>query len=164
MRRRGRADQSVGVGDWARPRPSAARWGVCPAWFSAGWRESVRRAQVAGDGRGEGVLPERAGDVRRRRQRRWGGRIRSSRAWPRSRTGRPAQPPQLGQHLAQRLALDVLHHVVVSVALAANAEDGHDVGVVQPPRGPRLALEPSNLHRGGQGMWRQDLQGHAAAE
>ena len=80
--------------------------------------------------------------------------------WPRD----PAEPPQLGQHLAQRLALDVLHHIVASPALAAHAEDGHDVGVVQPARGARLALEPPDLHQISQGMRREQLEGHAAAE
>src|SRR3712207_7421155 len=39
------------------------------------------------------------------------------------------------------LAVDELHHVVVDAVLLPHAEDGHDVGVVQPRGGAGLQLE-----------------------
>ena len=43
------------------------------------------------------------------------------------------------------LALDELHDVEMRSLVLADAEDRHDVGVVQPRRRPRLALEPPHL-------------------
>jgi hypothetical protein len=40
----------------------------------------------------------------------------------------------------ESLALDILHGVVLDAALAAHAEDGHDVRVVQAGGGPRFVL------------------------
>ena len=51
------------------------------------------------------------------------------------------------EDLVQRLARDVLHDVIVDVPLVADAEDGHDVGVMQTGRGACLALEPADLLR-----------------
>ena len=67
--------------------------------------------------------------------------------------------------LVQPLALDELHDVVVPPAVLADAEDRHDVRVVQPRRRPGLALEPLD-HGAGSVSRRvgQDLQRHAAAE
>ena len=48
--------------------------------------------------------------------------------------------------------------------LPAHAEDRHDVGVVQPRRRLRLALEPPHLLRVQQRAGREDLQRHAAAQ
>ena len=45
----------------------------------------------------------------------------------------------------ERLPLDVLHGVVVDAALAADAEDGHDVRVVQAGGGLRFVLEALQL-------------------
>ena len=42
---------------------------------------------------------------------------------------------QLGQHLVQTQARDELHDVVVQSHFLADAEDGHDVGMVQVGRG-----------------------------
>ncbi len=62
---------------------------------------------------------------------------------PHASTGRRRpQLAQLGQHLVEPLALDELHDVVVQPVLLADAVDRHDVGVVQPRRRLRLALEP----------------------
>jgi hypothetical protein len=52
----------------------------------------------------------------------------------------------------------------VRAALLADAEDGHDVGVVQPRRRPSLALEAPHLAGVGQGAHRQHLEGDAAAQ
>ena len=52
------------------------------------------------------------------------------------------QPPQLVDDRVQALPLDELHRVVLDVALLADLEDRHDVGVVQPRRGAGLAAEP----------------------
>ena len=49
---------------------------------------------------------------------------------------------QLFQHLIQPQALDELHDVIRQAILLADAEDGDDIGVVQPGRRSRLALEP----------------------
>ena len=87
----------------------------------------------------------------------------------RARSGLPigpvAEPPQLGDDLVEPLALDELHGVEADVAVLADLEDRHDVGVVQPRRGLRLAAEPLQGHRGRPTTWpRQDLQRHAAAQ
>jgi hypothetical protein len=75
-----------------------------------------------------------------------------------------AEPPQLLEHAVEPLALDELHDVVGRLALLADAEDGHDVGVVELGRGPRLALEPA----AGLGVLEhlpgEHLQGHMPAQ
>ena len=48
--------------------------------------------------------------------------------------------------------------------LAADGEDRHDIGVVQPGDGLGLALEPLHRLLVGHDAEPQDLQGHAAAE
>ena len=60
--------------------------------------------------------------------------------------------------------MDELHDVVVQPVLLADAEDRHDVGVVQPCSGPRLTLEAGQLAGVEQGVVGQDLQGHVPAE
>jgi hypothetical protein len=52
------------------------------------------------------------------------------------------EPPQLIDDHVQPLALDELHGVVADIAVLANLEDRHDVGVVELRRRPRLAAEP----------------------
>jgi hypothetical protein len=52
---------------------------------------------------------------------------------------------QLVQDQVQRQPRDELHDVVVQAVLLADPEDRHDVGVVQPGRRPRLALEAAQL-------------------
>ncbi len=48
--------------------------------------------------------------------------------------------------------------------VSADAENRHDVGVVQPRRGTRLALESLHLLRGGESRIGQDLQGYPPAQ
>ena len=48
--------------------------------------------------------------------------------------------------------------------MLADAEDGHDVGVMQPRRGLGLALEPLDHLAVGARPGREDLQGHVAAQ
>ena len=69
-----------------------------------------------------------------------------------------SQPPQLVEHLVQPLPLDELHGVVVHALLLADAEDRHDVGVVQPGRRAGLEPEPLQVRRASQAVLRQDLQ------
>src|SRR5262249_44263937 len=54
-----------------------------------------------------------------------------------------AQTPHLAQDRVEALALDELHGVVVNAAVFADAEDRHDVGVMQPGR--RLGFPPEAL-------------------
>ena len=113
---------------------------------------SMTRPETAGD--------QRNGDV--------GGRTlalrpRDGRPRTRGRSG-VAQPLQLGQDGVESLALDELHHVEVSRLVVADAEDRHDVRVMQPRRGPRLALEPADVLGIGQRPGRQHLQRHTATE
>jgi hypothetical protein len=77
---------------------------------------------------------------------------------------------QFGQDFIEAPALDELHDVIVHRGTPvprsplADTEDRHDVGVVQPGRRPRLALEAAQLLGVGEGVRRQDLEGHAPAE
>ena len=100
-------------------------------------------------------------DVARRRSAscRWNSPVSSERATSRGRDVRAAsgavgpghvlparraaglQVLQLFQHLVQSQALDELHDVIRQAVLLADAEDRHDVGVVQLGRRLRLALE-----------------------
>ena len=69
---------------------------------------------------------------------------------PRDRAGRIgairrrrlAEPPQLVDDPVEALARDELHRIVEDLARLAHLEDRHDVGVMQPGRRPRLAMEP----------------------
>jgi hypothetical protein len=54
----------------------------------------------------------------------------------------PAQPPQLVDDLVKSLALDELHGVEGDIPLVPDLEDRHDVRMVQPCSGLRLAAEP----------------------
>ena len=85
---------------------------------------------------------------------------------PRGRAGRSRspQPPHLLQDRVQRLARDELHDVVVGTALVADAEDRHDVGVVQPGRRPASRSNRRTCWGRSERRAGQDLQGHAAAE
>ncbi len=74
---------------------------------------------------------------------------------PRPRARVPAAP----QDLVEPPAGDVLHDVVVPPVVLADAVDRDDIGVVQPPGGPRLAAEPRQV-----GGLAQELQGHVAVE
>ena len=64
----------------------------------------------------------------------------------------------------QALALDKLHGEIMDAVLTANAEDGHDVGVVQPGHRLGLALEACHRFPVGSGTEAQHLQGHFAFE
>ena len=69
-----------------------------------------------------------------------------------------AHPRELIDDLVESLALDELHGVIGRLAVLAHLEDRHDVGVVQPRRGPGLALEPLELlgvgpPGGGEATW-----------
>jgi hypothetical protein len=77
---------------------------------------------------------------------------------------RLSQPLQLVQDHVQPQALDELHDAVVQAVLLADAEDRHDVGVVQLRRRPRLTLEAAQLPRVEQSVGRQHLDGHVPAE
>ena len=51
------------------------------------------------------------------------------------------EPPQLVDDQVEPLALDELHGIVADLAVLADLEDRHDVGVVELRRRPRLAAE-----------------------
>ena len=75
-----------------------------------------------------------------------------------------AQAVQLVEDGVQALALDELHGVVVDAVVLADAEDRHDVGVVQPGRGPGLAAEPLQVGRPQQAVHGQHLQRDVPAQ
>jgi hypothetical protein len=75
-----------------------------------------------------------------------------------------AQPLQLRQDLVEPLALDELHDVIVQPVGLADAEDRHDVRVVQPRRRLGLAAEAPQALLVQQGGAGQDLEGHVPAE
>ncbi len=77
---------------------------------------------------------------------------------------RPAEAADVGQHLVEPLALDELHGVVVDAVALADAEDRHDVGVVQPPGRLGLAAEAGQVRRVQQRRGRQHLEGDVPAE
>src|SRR5438445_228693 len=83
--------------------------------------------------------------------------------WGLGRAG-PAQALQLVEHAVQALALDELHGVVVGALALADAEDRHDVRVVQPGHRPRLAAEALQVGGGPPALRRQHLQGDVPAE
>jgi hypothetical protein len=72
---------------------------------------------------------------------------------------RGARAGALPQHGVEATPGDVLHDVEVSPPGFAHAEDGDDVGVVQPAGGPGLASKPGEVP-----VLRQDLQRHVPVE
>ncbi len=72
--------------------------------------------------------------------------------------------PGIGQDIRQAAPLDKLHRVVMDAALAADGEDRHDVGMVQPRDGLGLAMEPLHGLLVRDGAEPEDLQGHPTAE
>ncbi len=72
--------------------------------------------------------------------------------------------PQLFDHLVQTQALDELHDVIGRAVVLADAEDRHDVRVVELGGSLGLALEPQPLLVVADHLGRQDLQCHMAAE
>ncbi len=67
-------------------------------------------------------------------------------------------------HLCQRLAVDVLHRVVVYAPRAADGVDRNDVRMVQPGGGAGFVREPLELPRVEDSCERQHLERHAAVE
>ena len=126
--------------------PSAGSGVGCPPTAAGSHRVSSDRATASTD---TSRVRDRAGS----------GRL--------HRTGQPPlllQTPQLDQDGVQPLSLDVLHHVVMQPAFLADAEDRHDVGVVQACRRARLPLEPLPLLPVGEHLSGQDLQRHVPAQ
>ncbi len=60
--------------------------------------------------------------------------------------------------------VDELHREIEDAAVLAGGEDGHDVGVVQPRGGRRLAAESHAKRELTAAFRRQDLQGYATAQ
>ena len=71
---------------------------------------------------------------------------------------------RFAENVSQAAAVDQLHGVVMHAALAADGEDRHDVGVVQPGDGLGLAMEPMHRLLIGHGAKPENLQGHATAQ
>ena len=88
------------------------------------------------------------------------------RSVPELKPGKPHIFPaaQVLDDRGQCLPLDVLHGVVVDAALAADAEDGHDVRVVQARGGLCFVLESLQLPGIERGGKRQHLERDAATE
>src|SRR5439155_25431640 len=74
-----------------------------------------------------------------------------------------AQAFDFAQHDIDSLALNELHRVVGQAASRADAEDWHNVTVVQPRRRLCLALEALQEHRPDQARIGQNLQGYMPA-
>jgi len=70
----------------------------------------------------------------------------------------------VAEHGVEAAPLDELHGVEGHAVVGADAEDGHDVGVVQPRRRLRLALEALQQVRPRRRLGRQHLEGDVAAE
>jgi hypothetical protein len=71
---------------------------------------------------------------------------------------------QFAEDFVERLATDELHGVVAEVALLADIEDRHNVGVVQLGGGARLAVEAGKQLGILSRRAKQDFQGHAPAQ
>ena len=68
--------------------------------------------------------------------------------------------PQLANHFVQRLAVDVLHCVVVHTVFRTDGVHGDDVGVIQLCAGVRFVLKPNQPLRVEHRGQRQDFQSH----
>jgi hypothetical protein len=77
---------------------------------------------------------------------------------------RVPQPFQLGENFVEPKPRNELHHIEVQALMLADPENRHDVGVVQPRRRPRLALEAAQLPGVEQGVGRQHLEGDVPAQ
>src|SRR6185436_11304683 len=73
-------------------------------------------------------------------------------------------PPLLLQAVAQRLALEQLHHRVDDARFVADVVDGEDVGMIERGHRPRLALEAREAIGGGVGLRGKDLDRDLAPE
>ena len=82
----------------------------------------------------------------------------------RGRTGSGPQPAHVLQHLVEALAANELHGIVGGALTFADAEDRHNVGVVQFRRRLRLAAETLPVGGGEQRLRRQHLEGHVPPE
>ena len=71
---------------------------------------------------------------------------------------------QLGDDAVEAGSLDILHDVIGVSILVADAEDGDDVGMVQPRGRLGFPLEPPDLVRVVERSAREDFQRHSAAE
>jgi hypothetical protein len=74
------------------------------------------------------------------------------------------QTTQLMEDHIEAQSLDELHDVVVQAVLLADAEDRHDVRMVQLGRRARLTLETAQVPQIEQGVGRQHLDGHVPAQ
>ncbi len=68
------------------------------------------------------------------------------------------------KHAIEGLPLNELHGEVMDALVLADAEDRHDVGVMQPGRRLGLPPEPLQVIGVGQALEREDLQGHVPAQ
>jgi hypothetical protein len=75
-----------------------------------------------------------------------------------------AQSLQLLDDQVETLSLDELHRVIQDVAVLADLEDGHDIGVMEPGRGAGLVAEPLQGLGVAARAGREDLQGHLSAQ
>ena len=75
----------------------------------------------------------------------------------------PGQPPRV-QQLAQRLALEQLHHDEGPAGVVADVVDRADVRVVEPGGDARLALEPLERPGLGEQVRREHLDRHRALQ
>ena len=114
---------------------------------------AVQDALGVGVGEGLGRLRAKAGDmaiIRRARSR--------GKAAPK---GRAVLRPQPGEDAVESHAGDQLHDVVGQSLVFANAEHGHDVGVMQPGGGLCLAAEAFEMFGGKSCPAEQHLERHA---
>ena len=79
----------------------------------------------------------------------------------RTRHGQGALPPD---EILQRLALDVFHHDVVTVAVVTDIVDLDDIGVREPRRAAGLVGQARDVGGIGGELGMQDLDGHAASQ
>src|SRR5262249_17479405 len=75
-----------------------------------------------------------------------------------------AEPPQLVQDVVKALTVDELHGGVVDAPGLADAEDRHEVRMVHPGHGPRLAADPLQLALAQEASGREHLERHVPAE
>ena len=78
----------------------------------------------------------------------------------RDRERQARREPALFEELLDRLALDKVHDKIRLAFVAADRVDGNDVGMLQPRRGLRLALEALHVLFGGAFARQEDLDRH----
>ena len=104
-------------------------------------RPPVRLVRGEAAGRSASVPPRRLSARSRRNEHQAGPAGTDGRF--RSRFGLP-QPAEVVQHRVQARPGNELHHVIMLFVLPADAEDRHDVGMVELGRGLGLALEAAD--------------------